>query len=264
MWAVFKSAIKDHRILLLVYSLSAVLLLWMYIALFPQFSTVKTDFIQSMPQGLLKAFNFDPNSFITIQGFLATEQFSLVWPMLMIALTLGYAGFALAGEIEKGTIEFLLSKPISRVKLFLSRYLAGLIMLIVFTAISILAAIPFCKAYDISFTASHFYTMTILCLMFASAVYSLAMMFSSIFSDKGKVFFATATILIAMYVINIVSSLRDSLSNLKYFSFFYYYSPPKALQYNQIDHWSYLVFLGIFVASTLIGLLIFIRRDITT
>jgi ABC-2 type transport system permease protein len=236
----------------------------MYVALFPEFSSVKIDFIQNMPQGFLKAFNFDPNSFITVQGFLATEQFSLVWPMLAIALVIGFSGFAIAGEVEKGTIEFLLAEPISRARLFVSRYLAGLLMLVIFVVFSILVAIPLCQMYHISFTTDHFYTMALLSFLFGLAIYSLGMMFTAIFSDKGKVFFASIGVIVVMYVINIVSSLRDSLVNLKYASFFYYYSPPKALVYNQIDHWSYLIFIGVAVICTIVGAIYFTKRDIAT
>ncbi len=262
MWTIFSRAIKDRRLLLIIYCLSAVALLWMYIALFPEFSQVKVDFIKSMPEGFLKAFNFDLSSFTTVQGFLATEQFSLVWPLLVIALVIGFSGFALAGEVEKGTIEFLLSEPIARLKLFFGRYLAGLLMLVIFTIISILAAIPFCQIYHISFNTNHFYTMTLMSFLFGLAIFSLGMMFSAIFSDKGKVFFLSAGILVLMYVLNVVSSLKESLVNLKYASFFYYYSPPKALTYNQIDHWAYLVFIGVAVMATLAGAIYFARRDI--
>lgn len=265
MIALFWRTLKDRRILLLIYCLSSIVLLWMYIALFPSFKDQSANLeqlIKSYPESFLKAFNFDIKSFTTVGGFLATEQFSFMWPMLVIFMTVGYAGSALAGEIEKGTIELLLSQPISRTKLFLSRYLAGLLMLILFVFLSIFAAIPLIEIYNINFNFESFVTLALLGLMFGLSIFSIGMFLSSLFSDKGKVFFTCGGALVAMYVLNILSSLKDNLADLKYISFFYYFNPGKALIYNQIDQWAYLVFFGTAFVLTILGLVIFSRRDI--
>ncbi|MDZ7586371.1 MAG: ABC transporter permease subunit, partial [Patescibacteria group bacterium] len=247
MWTVFWRTIKDRRVLLLIYCLASVALLWMYIALFPAFkeqSASMEQLIKSYPESFMKAFNFDIKSFTTLEGYLSTEQFSFMWPIMTIFMLVGFAGAALAGEIESGTIEVLLSQPLSRMKLFISRYLVGFTMLVIFVAISIFAAIPLSEAYNISFKTENFVTVAILGFMFGLSIFSIAMFLSSIFSDKGKVFFITGGLLIVMYVLNILAAIKESLSDLKYASFFYYFNPSKALIYNQIDHWSYLVFLG--------------------
>lgn len=262
-----RRTIRDRRVIFLVYLGSSIALLWMYIALFPAFreqSASLEQLIKSYPESFLKAFNFDIKSFTTLGGYLATEQFSFIWPILLIFMLIGYAGNALAGEIEKGTIEILLSEPISRLKLFLSRYLAGLIMLIVFAIFSIWAALPLARIYSIDFKTDNFVTLIILGLSFGFAVYSIGMFLTSVFSDRGKVFFISGGLLVAMYVLNILSAIKESLGDLKYFSFFYYFNPSKALVYNQIDNWAYAVFLGVAIVFTIAGLIIFCRRDIAS
>lgn len=267
MWTIFWRTIKDRRMLILIYTLSSVALLWMYIALFPSFkdqSASLEQLIKNYPESFMKAFNFDIKSFNTIEGFLSTEQYSFVWPLIVAFMMIGFAGAALAGEIEKGTIELLLSQPISRAKLFIGRYLAGLFMLLIFVFFSVFAATPLSAAYGIDFLAPNFTKLAVLALIFGLAIFGIAYMLSSIFSDKGKVFFISGVILVIMYVLNILSSIKDSLADLKYASFFYYFNPSKALVYNEIDRWAYLVFLGIALASFVLGLIIFTKRDIAT
>ncbi len=265
MMAIFWRILKDKRIQILIYCLASIGLLWMYIALFPAFkdqSASLEQLIKSYPESFMKAFNFDIKSFTTVEGYLATEQYSFVYPLMVIFMLVGFAGSAFAGEIERGTIEVLISQPISRWKLFISRYLAGLLILMVFTATSVYSAIPLSRAYDISVSAEAFNKLAILAFMFALAIYSIAIMLSAIFSDRGKVFFIAGGLLIAMYVLNIISALRDSLSDLKFASFFYYFNPAKALGHNEIDKWAYLVFLGVAFICTLIGAIWFAKRDI--
>jgi len=264
MWIVFLRAIKDRRLITLIYILGIVAFLWMYVGLFPAMkdqSASMEALIKNYPESFLKAFNFDIKNFTTLEGFISTEQFSFVWPIIIMFMTIGFAGGAFAGEIEKGTIEIILAQPISRAKIFWSRYLAGLLLLAIFTAASIYATIPLAKVYNLTYIGENYSTMFVLALLFSSAAYSLAMFFSSIFSDKGKVFFITGSIFVVMYVLNILSAIKDNLNDLKYFSFFYYFNPAKALIYNDIDHWSYLVFGGVILLSTIIGMIWFIRRD---
>lgn len=267
MWTIFWRTIKDRRTLLLIYTLSSIALLWMYIALFPAFKDQAKnleELMKSYPESFLKAFNFDINAFSTIEGFLSTEQYSFVWPLMLIFMMVGFAGFSLAGEVEKGTVELLLSQPISRAKVFLSRYLAGLSMLAVFVFFSIFSTIPISQAYDINVMSETFLSGAILAFIFGLAIYSIGMFFSAIFSDKGKVFFISGVILIVMYVLNILASIKESLSDLRYASFFYYFNPTKALVYNEIDQWAYLVFLGTAFVLTILGLIIFSRKNIAT
>ena len=265
MWQIFLRTLKDRRTLLIIYCVASIALLWMYIGLFPSIKEQSANLealVKSYPEALLKAFNFDIHSLTTIEGFLSGEQFSFVWPLMVIFMMVGYAGSSIAGEIERGTIEILLAQPISRLKLFFGRYFAGLVMLVLFVILSILPAMPIIFAYNLTFKTENFMTMSILGFLFGLAIYSLAMMLTNIFSDRGKVFFVSGGFLVLMYVLNIVSTLKENLSDLKYFSFFYYFNQSKALVYNQIDHWAYLVFIGTAVALTVLGAIWFMRRDI--
>lgn len=267
MWTVFWRIIKDRRILLLVYTISSVALLWMYVGLFPAFqkqSASMEEVIKSYPESFMKAFNFDIKSFNTIEGFVSTEQFSFVWPLLVILMSIGFASTCIASEIEKGTIEILLSQPISRLKIFIARYLAGLSNIIIFTFVSVYTVIPLSKAYGVSYNGENIFKMILLAFLFAWAIYSIGILCSAIFSDRGKVYFISGSVLVVMYVLNILSAIRDSLSDLKYFSFFYYFNPQKALVYNQIDNWAYVVFMGVIIICTVFGAIYFNRRDATS
>lgn len=264
MWSLFIRTLKDKKMITFVYILSAVALLWMYVSFFPSFKdqTASIDsLMKSFPESLMKAFNVDVNSFGTIEGFISSEQFSFVWPILMIFMTVSMAASFLAGEIEKGTSEILLSLPQPRWKIFISRYLVGFSILIVFTFLSIYAIIPLANAYDISVKNANISTMALLSFCFSISVYSLSMFFSALFSDKGKVFFLSGAVLVGMYVLNIISALKTNLVDLKYYSFFYYFNPAKALIYNSVDHWAYIVFISFSLLFILLGLLVFTKRD---
>lgn len=267
MLEIIKRTIKDRIFVISIYIVVASLLLIMYTAMFPSFSTQQEQWnqvVKTIPENMMKAFNLQDYSLSSYHSFIASEEYSITWPVLLIILAISFAGGALAGEVEKGTIEILLAQPISRIKLFLSRYLSGLIAITTYVAVTVFLAIPLAEIFNIKYSASHFVFLALIAWLFGWAVFSLAMMLSAIFSDRGKVYFISAGILVLMYVVNIVAVLKESFSDLKYFSFFYYYNPANALNRGQIDHWSYLVFGGTIIVCFVLGLLFFNKRDIAT
>ena len=240
----------------------------MYVSLFP--------FIQEQAEELKKALDVYPESFMQAFGienqqllfekldnFLAAEYYSFIWPIMVIALLISLGGYSIAGEVEKGTMETLLAQPISRVKLFFEKYLAGLFIFIIFVIVSVFAVVPLAEAYNIDYQFNHYITVAILGFMFGLAIFSIASLLSAIFSEKGKAYFITAGIIIVMYVLNIMATLKESLVDLKYFSFFYYYDYTKALFDNQIDDLAFWVFLGVSVVCTALAVFWFSKRDIS-
>lgn len=267
MWTVIIRTLKNRKVSLIVFTISGILLLWMYVALFPSFANMADsmkEYMESFPEGFMKAFGMEDLDMSTIEKFLATEQYSFVWPILMLFFVSSLAGAGLAGEVEKGTSEILLSRPISRVKLYWSRYIAGAIMIVIFTVLSILFVVPLCEIHNVDYILVNNLTMTIAGFLFGLAVFSIAMFLSAWFSEKGKVYMITGGLLVAMYVINIVSAIKESLSDTKYLSFFYYFKPNEAIIRNTISNSTLWVFLIIIVVFAIGGAYIFNKRDIKT
>lgn len=268
MFSIISRSLKDKRFQLLIITASAISFLEMYIALFPTLqkqAESMSKLLKDYPDSLLKAFNIDKSSltFEKVGQYLAMEQFSFVWPILVIVLAIGFANYAFAGEKERGTIELLLSQPISRVKLFISRYLTGLIAIFIFSLVSILAILPFAKIHNISVQTKGVLMLVVISALFAWVIYGLALLASVIFNEKSKATFAVGGILILSYVLNIVANLKEGLHLLKYFSIFYYYNPAQA-----IDKFSFLtgalpVFIGIIIVTFCIAIYWFKRQDIT-
>jgi ABC-2 type transport system permease protein len=237
----------------------------MYVAMFPSIQAQAANFDELMknyPEALMKAFNLEELSFNTLEKFLAMEQFSFVWPLMVMFMLISLAGASIAKEIERGTMELLLSRPISRIKIFFSRYLAGLASLFAFTIFSIFAVVPLAKLHHLDYVFANHLTVAMLGFLFGWAIFSLAMMFSAMFSERGKVYMLTGGILLLMYVLNIVAALKENLDKLKYISFFHYFDTQQALVYNVIKEEAILVFAGVTIVCTICGALWFKKRDV--
>lgn len=269
MIGIFQSFLKNKKYTLLGYVLGTTALLEMYVALFPTFSQVASDkldlLIQSYPKEIWTVIGVDPNalSFSHLESFLATEQYSFVWPILMIIFAIGLANATIVSEVEKGTIEFFLAQPFSRVKFFLSRYLASATLIAAFVFATIYAVIPLAGIHNVDIKVGNNMTLAVSALLFGLAIFSLASVSSAIFSEKSKASVLSTGIILLMYVMNVLSGLKESLSDLKYYSFFHYFNGSTNFVQNQYVHNFAWFFLGVIVISTTIAAIIFSKRDIS-
>ena len=260
-------SLQDKKFQILIISASALGFMEMYIALFPTLqkqASQMTKLLQQYPDSMLKAFNIDKASltFERVGQYLAMEQFSFVWPILAIVLTIGFANYAFAAEKERGTIELLLSQPISRTKLFLSKYAAGLIGVLIFSLVTILAIFPLTKIHGVSVNTNGVLLLFGISFLFAWTIYGIAFLASVVFNERSKATFLVGGILILMYVLNIVANLKESFHLIKYFSIFYYYNPTQAIDKAHLLNGAIVVFVGIIVATFCLGLIWFNKQDI--
>ncbi|MDD3773674.1 MAG: ABC transporter permease subunit [Patescibacteria group bacterium] len=267
MKTIFLRVIKDRYLSLIIFLAANFGFAWMYIGLFPYIQSQAEELqklIETYPQGFLEVFGGNVQlSFSHVENYLAMEMFSFIWPILIISLVVGMGAFSVAGEIEKGTMETILAQPISRAKIFFAKYLAGFFNLFVFTTISVLSIILLILVYGINFQLAHFLAIWLVGILFSGAIFSLASFLSAVFSDRGKVIFFTVGLVVLMYAFNILSSLKKSVEDLKFLSFFHYFNPNLILGDGKIEWLTLVVFLGAIILFFLLGLIIFKRRDIS-
>lgn len=256
---------KDHKWILFYYCLGMILLLWMYAYIYPtiaQQTDVYQQMIQAMPKDMMKAFGIEEFGFSTFESFISAEVFSITWPMLVSFLMISLAGNAIAGLVEKGTIELDISQPISRTKMYLANFGYAKIALIIFVLFSIFSIPVFGRLYNFDIEFVKYAKISLYAFLFGLSVYSIAMFLSSIFSDKGKVYAISGGLMVLMYVLNIISNLKENLDKLKYASLFHYFDYNEVLLRNNLSWTPILVFLGIVIVFSFAGLFVFNKRDI--
>jgi ABC-2 type transport system permease protein len=142
----FVHALRQYRRAAIAWSIALVALVVLYVSVYPsiQSSPSLADLIDRMPVAYRSLFGAGSSgSFSSLSGYLNTELFSFVGPLLMstAAITLGSAG--IAGDEIRGTLEGTLSNPVSRTRMVWARALAmGVVIVIIATAmwIALIAA----------------------------------------------------------------------------------------------------------------------------
>ena len=268
MFAFGRRMIRDKFKPFLIYSIASIGFMEMFVAIFPsiQSQADKVDQLMKVfPSELFKAFNMDISSlsFGNFEVFLSSKYLGMMWPILAIILAISLANYIVVNEIEKGTIETIISLPVKRSRVFFERYFAGLGMLALFCFIGIFGAIPLACIHGIDYAFANYFTATLVSFLFVSAIYSLAVLFSTICSERGRASMISGGLLVIMYVLSVVSALNNDFVNIKYFSFFHYFNGSELLAKNVIPDYSILVLGGFTIIVSVVALMIFRKRDLS-
>lgn len=265
MFQIILRDLKDRKISLISYCLGALSLAWLYMSIYPSVQASQ-DQLQKLysafPKALYQAFGIQDLVINSPEKFLGLELFSFMWPIIAIFLVVSRAAGSITGEIEKGTLGLYLALPITRTRLYWSKYLSSLLAIVTFVVVSVLGIIPIAVAYNSHVNSSKILSLALVGALFMWAVYSLSMWLACLFSERSKVYMTVGVLMAAMYAINVVAGLKTGLAWLHHYSAFYYFNTQDILSKNTI-HSSTLLFFGVcIVLFSILGMVTFKRRDI--
>ncbi|WP_440770455.1 ABC transporter permease subunit [Natronorubrum sp. DTA28] len=106
--------LKGSVYLSIAMSLLAIIVIWIYPSFSGSFEDVDEEFLQAYPDQIIQMFNIQ--TMASLEGFLAFELYVFGW-IILLGLYLAYlAAGTIAGDVERGRMDILLSMPISRAR----------------------------------------------------------------------------------------------------------------------------------------------------
>ncbi|MGW4531964.1 ABC transporter permease [Nocardia sp. NPDC004340] len=142
---VYLKCLRDQRRGLIGWGIGIVALVLLESALWPSISRIPglKEMLDSYPESLRKLFAID--EFTSGTGFLNTELYSVMLPILFLVFAISRGARAIAGEEESGTLEVLLITRVTPTRLLLEQSAVLLTGLTVLGAV-LFAAVIGCSA----------------------------------------------------------------------------------------------------------------------
>ncbi len=257
-------SLMDRKLTLGIYCLGVAAYSLMIIAIWPSMQgnlDTLEQLWQNYPEGLKAALgaNVTISSF---DGFLTLEYFSLMWVIIAAPFAISVATAAFAGEIEKGTMELLLSQPIPRSAISFSRmvYLnIGLLLIIIATMLPVIIGAPLVNA---KLNTGGVLALGLQGFLLLLSIGAIGFLFSALSSDRGRAIFMVVGILIASYALDILAQFSDAVDKLHFLSLFDYYDPYRYLHSSDIAWGDLAILAGVTVVAFMAATVIFQRRDI--
>jgi ABC-2 type transport system permease protein len=233
--------------------------------LLPAFQTLRIEtYLTGSIGALIGGARLSPKTPL-FAAYLALELYGSFF-MLLFGGVLAYtAGASIARNIEDGTIDLTLARPISRTRFYLEKWAAMLAGIVIIIATSLLTAWLCTLIFPNATLHWRWFVLAnvdIAAMLFL--VVGLGLLVSTVMS-AGRAAGGVATLVVVLwYLCQTFGTAGDRLSFLKYLGP-YYYAPSAevitAEQWN--DPWKLLVLVAVGLILGIAGLVYFQRRDIT-
>ena len=261
---VFLKTLSETRRALVWWSLGLIGMAAMMIAVYP---TVRDNpdlnkMVEDYPDALkaFMAFGGDLD-YVSGAGYLGSELFSFMVPLLLLIAAIGAGARATAGEEERGTLDLLLANPLSRRRLVAEKFgaLAGEIALLAIVLwLSLLVGVEI-VAMDVS--APRLAAATTSAALLGLAFGALALLVGAASGRRGVAIGVAAATAVAAYLVNSLAALVDFLEPVKQSSPFYHYVASDPLREGlALEHVAFLVALALVAAG--LAAVAFDRRDL--
>ncbi len=201
-----------------------------------------------------------------LAGYLSLGFTHPLYLVLACATIIGFAARSLAGEMERGTIQLALSRPISRSRVYGAR-VVGLGVIAVALALvgplGMVLGIWYARPEG-EIVYRHFLPVIAGGALLFWAIGGLALLASAAASTSGRVRAWAISGLIASYFVDYFAGIWGFLRPFQFLSVFDYYDPSQALV-NGLLPWSDAATLAVVgLVGVLAGQAVFARRDLPT
>ena len=213
---------------------------------------------------LIRQFSrFGGGDLFSLPGSIALGFIHPIAVALISVFAVGFAAAAVAGERQRGTLEVLLARPVSRRSLYLTLLVAVSLFIAVAVAAMIAGALASAAAWDV-IDELELANVPLLwlngCLLFG-ALASLALAASVSFDRLTPALAITLAITILSYFLEVVGSLWPDAEWLQPYSLFHYLQPSDVLT-DGLPASHVAVLAGTIVAAVVYAVAVFPRRDI--
>ena len=166
-----------------------VVLIALHVALFPSIQNAGVDldaYIESLPEETRRAFVGNVTTITTIDGFLASQFYQLAW-LLVLGVYYAYAAASsVAREVEDGTLELVLTHPVSRSRLVVGKFLALVPSMVAVNALSYLAVYGGVQYIDESIDAVDLFALHAYSIGYLLACAAIGMLASVVFDSARR------------------------------------------------------------------------------
>ncbi|TFD14699.1 ABC transporter permease [Cryobacterium sp. TMT1-21] len=261
--SLFTKTLYDQRRGLLGGSVSLVLLVGMYVALWPSLrdQPSMSDFLKQMPEAFRYLFAATGADMSTPVGYVQVELLSFMGPIAVLVYAIGVGVAVIGGEEDHHTMDLLLANPVGRTRVVLEKFTAlalGTFLLAAVTGVSLVGLGSFADmnlpAGDVAAAMLH---LALLGVVFGA----LALTLSASTGRTGLSRGIPAVVAVVAYVVNALAPLVDWLDPFQKLSPYYQYIGHDPLR-EGVDGPSVLV--AVATVAVLLGLAVlgFRRRDI--
>lgn len=232
------------------------------------YATFGADFRQLVEGGyfgqLFDAFTaFGGGSVFTLDGSVALGFLHPIPAALVAVLAIGHPVAALAGERQRGTLEVLLARPVSRRRVYGTALAATWVLVVAALAANMAGVVAGAVLFGVAdeLQPARLLLVWVNAVLLFATLGALALGASASFDRVAPALGITLAFAIASYAVELLGALWPDMAGWRPWSFFHYFQPAEILA-GDASTTDPVVLGGITAAAVAYALWVFPRRDL--
>lgn len=256
-----QKSLSDQTRSLVAWGIGLASLVAMYAAFYPSVrdsAGALQGYLEHMPDAVKNLIGGD---FTTPAGYLRSETFSTLGPILFLVFAIGSGARAIAGEEEGRTLDLLLSTPIRRAQVLFDKWVAIVVATLGLSAIMGITIALVGPAFGLRVPLSALAAECLMLFLLGVAFGTVALAVGCYTGRKGLAAGVTGALATVTYVLNVVAPSVDAIRWLRPASPFRWYLEPDALIAG-LSVENVMVLVGIAAVAYVVAAIAFERRDL--
>lgn len=215
------------------------------------------------PEGIMKAFGISAVDITKVDGFYTV--FFLYFMLLAAIHAVMFGAVIVSKEERDHSADFLFSKPVKRVKVIISKFVAGIVNILVFNLVTLITSVVMIAQNNNGDGLIGQVTLLMVALFFIQLFFlTLGFLLGAILKNTKLATSAATGIVLGTFFLSILSDISDKVSFLKYFTPFKAYSSVTVMFDQQIALPSTLVLIVCSAIFIVFAYQKFYARDLNT
>ncbi len=230
----------------------------LYVGIYPSFEDMLSQFAD-MPLQFIRGIGYIDS----FTGYLNMELYQIFWILILPVLIAYIAGSLIAEEIEGGTVDLLLSNPISRKQVVLEKFIGIIpfVLLITFATMGSVYGVSTLIGETINLT--NLFLTHLWSIPYFLSIASISILISTILNKKMKASIMGMAVVVGMYLIESISQLTPDYENISIISLVNYFDPSELLTKGEMTATHPILLTIITLVALTLAMFYFDRRDIT-
>lgn len=250
--------------------LYAVLIVYLYPSVGVSAGRAIQQYMEAMPEAVKVAIGVTeeeslemlfPGGVYDFRAWMNTEYMSW-WPLLVGVYAVVYCGGLVSREVERGTLDLLLSQPLRRTTFLLSKFGAFATLVIGIGLVSFVVLAVGSLGIEAELGYWHLALAHVVAVLFVLAIAAYSTLASCLLLDPGRSLAVSGVVTALIYFLYILAPSIEAATWLQKGSLFYYFEPLQTLFRGTVNWAGIGVYLGVMLGALLLSVVVFQRKDI--
>ncbi|MGG0176999.1 ABC transporter permease subunit [Gottfriedia acidiceleris] len=260
---IFLHELKAYRKSTFIWTASLMAIVVFFLSLFPAIAKDYVQFskvLEGYPEGVRKALGLEIESFGNVLGFYSYVFIYISLCGAIQAMILGTS--IISKEVREKTADFLLTKPVTRIKVMTSKIFAGVVSLAITNVFYLVATIMMAQHVKTAdYSSKSIILLSVSLFITQLLFFGMGILISVVFPKIKAVLSISLAVVFGFFVVGMVVATDESNAK-RFLSPFKYFEPKYIIAHSKFESQFLIMSIGMIIVSIFASYMIYKKRDI--